>query len=300
MMHGFAQAAAAQLRLYGPGALLPQLRKIELYTNNLEVHLYAPDTAARANPWAIPQVMGALSAFSLLDAFLEREKPAMIGRNLRQRFAALQPSTRVERLTAQVYRILKIVRQGVSAAGCRLTSEERVFQINYVENPFAFALYITYAGLELLGGYVAVLLEYRRYPHPEAYVEAMLSEYYDDIVDEILYLSDEDGTALNYRKRLAFNRHFRFQCCTAKYRLTEDRLVIDIGERYADKQRWPIDFYLMLEGAFHIIPCEALTDNAIRREDLPRWRVREPEDCEGLPVYDLRLESKRLNCDALR
>jgi len=222
-------------------------------------------------------------------------RPDLAGLTPRERFTAWRPDTRTRRLAAQVYRILKIPRRGVSAPGARLASSERVFQVNYVEAPFAFGLRVTFAGLELLAGFVAIYLDFKRQPFPEAYVEAMLSEYYEDIVAEIRYLSDEDGSVLHFRKQFAFNRHFRFQCCTARYTLTSERLEIETGERFADKRTYPVDFFLMIEGEFHIIPCEALVDGGLSREELPRWKARSPDPGDGLPEYNLRIKSEALH-----
>jgi hypothetical protein len=294
-MNGFAQAASAHLLRSVSGRALPEWRKIELYTNTSEALLFDPDASGPANHWNQAPVMGALSAFMLLDAHLECERPELAGLTARERFLAWRPDTRTRRLTAQVYRILKILRRGVSAPGARLASAERVFQVNYVETPFAFGLRVSFAGLELLSGFVALYLDFKRQPFPEAYVEAMLAAYYEDIVAELRYLSDEDGSVLHFRKRFAFNRHFRFQCCTARYALTAERLEIEIGERFADKREYPLDFFLMIEGEFHIIPCEALENGGLSREALAEWKARRPDPGEGLPEYHLRLKSEALS-----
>ena len=291
-MNGFAQAAAARLMRTMNGRVLPECRKIELYTNSLEVKLFDPEPAPEPNHWDIPQVMEALNAFMLLDAHLEAGKPELAGLGLRERFKALNPATRTQRLTAQVYRILKVLRRGVSAPGVRLKSSERVFQVNYTEKPFAFGLRVTFSGLELLTGFVALLLDFERQPHAEAYVEAMLSQYYEDIIAEVRYLSDEDGSVLHFRKKFAFNRHFRFQCCTARFELGPTSLTIDIGERFNDKLAYPLDFYLLIEGEFHIVPCEALSNGVMAREELAAWKARQPDPDAGQGDFNLRVESE--------
>lgn len=291
-MNGFAEAAAARLMRDISGRVLPECRKIELYTNSPEVRIYDPDPEGRVNQWSIPQVMDALEAFMLLDACLECGRPGWMGMALRERLNALVPRSRTERLVAQVYRILKIIRRSVSAVDARLASMEHVFQINYIEHPFAFSLHISFEGLELLSGFVALYMNFRRSPHPESYVEAALSQHYEDILAEVRYLSDEDGSVLHFRKPFYFNRHFRFRCCTARFRFGPEHLEIDMGERFLDKGRFPLDFYLMIEGDFYIIPCEVMDDGKIARDALPQWKVRRPDPAEGLPEFGLRLESE--------
>lgn len=291
-MNGFAQAAAGRLMGLLPGRFLPEQRKIELYTHGLEVSLADPGPPEGPPGWDIPPVMDALVAFMLLEAQLETSHPGLAELPWGQRQAALAPRDRVQRVMAQVYRILRLLRRGVAAPGARLKNGEGVFQLNYVERPFAFGLRVTHAGLELLASLVALYLDLLRQPYPEAYLEALLSQYYEDIITEVRYLSDEEGSVLHFRKEMAFNRHCRLRCGNARFVLGPQHLEVAIGERFADPRAYPIDFFLLIEGEFHIIPAEALETGRLPRAELERWRARPPQPEHGGPAFDLRLRSE--------
>lgn len=296
-MNGFCEAAAARLARGFCGGGLPEQRKVELYSNALEVKLYAEAPGEPAGPWSVPEIMDAFCAFQMLDAQLEAERPELNGLSLRGRFKALKPADRVESIVAQTYRVLKVIRRAAAAPGARFKIGERVVQVNYVENPFSFGLHITFTGLELLAALVATHLDMRRSPYPRAYEEALLTQYYEDAADQVRFLSDEDGNLVHFRRTLEFNRSCRQQCGNAHFTLGPERLEIDIPERFRDAARQPIDYFLCVEGVFHIIPGEALRDCGLAREELPRWAAREPDPGAGRPLYDLRLETETGDVD---
>ena len=284
-------AALAMLSGLGGASSLPRERKIELYSNSSQVKLYN-DKSSQDSPWQRPEVAAALAAFAALETHFELLNPKLAGLGARERFLELAPKCRVERLAAQVFRILKIVRLGATAPGNRLKCEERVFQINYIGEPFSFGLRITLAGLDLLSGFTAAYLSGPLRPHSEAYQELLLNQYYEDIIAEIRYLSDEDGNVLHFRKTHDFSREFRYLCGGAKYLLQPQRIEIEIGERFADKARYPIDFFLQVEGEFYIVPCEVLGEGArLERGELLKWRIRQDFDPQ-YSRYDLRAQSE--------
>ncbi|MGE4559948.1 MAG: hypothetical protein AB7E77_07095 [Desulfobulbus sp.] len=290
-MNAFTEAAAVRLIRGTQGRRLPEYREIEMYTNASAIQLCEPEHTGEDNGWNIPQAMDALEAFSFLDGYWESVNPQFAGLPLGQRLSRLDPTTHTQRLMGQVYRILRILRQGVSAPDARIRTGKRIFRINYVAPPYAFALHISFAGLELLTATTVVYLNSFRQWLPAAYLEAMLAEYYEDAANEIKYLSDEIGSVQQFRKTMVFNRHHRLRCGSARYTLTADALEIDVGPRYANSFLYPIDFFLLVDGVFHIVPAEALEEGRLPRKQLVDWQVRMPAPDAGPPEYTLRSES---------
>ncbi|MDR3324195.1 MAG: hypothetical protein LBS89_08340, partial [Zoogloeaceae bacterium] len=68
-----------------------------------------------------------------------------------------------------------------------------------------------------------------------------------------------------------FNRHFRFDCDNPKWEQEEGNWRIDIGAKYRDPARYPIDFYLLTEDALSIVPVEALKDGVLPAAECSRW-----------------------------
>ncbi|MBM9614110.1 hypothetical protein JWJ90_07395 [Desulfobulbus rhabdoformis] len=290
-MNGFAEAGAERLTRNTQGRRLPEYRELEMYTNSSVIQLCDPECAEENNGWNIPQVMDALEAFSFLDGYWESVKPQFAGLPPEQRFIRLEPRTQTERIMGQIYRILKIIRQGIAAPDVRIQTGRGLFKMNYVAPPYAFALHISFGGLEILTASIVVYLNSFRQWFPEAYLEAMLGQYYEDAANEIKYLSDEIGSVQQFRKKMFFNRHHRLRCGSARYSLTSDSLVIDVGPRYANSFLYPIDFFLQVDGIFHIIPAEALEEGKLPREQLADWQVRIPIPEAGAPEYTLRAEA---------
>ena len=104
----------------------------------------------------------------------------------------------------------------------------------------------------------------------------MLTEYFADIVGEIKRFSDEDRILYQFRAANAVSTAISASIATTRRRSPDgDRVVFEIGPRYRDPARYPIDFFVMLDDALHIIPVEALKDGRIARADLPKWRARD-------------------------
>jgi hypothetical protein len=158
----------------------------------------------------------------------------------------------------------------------------------------ALSLEITAAGLDLLEAAVAWYLSSLTSPYPEAYVEAMLSEFFSDIVAEIKRFADEDRILYQFRRRAPFNRHFRFDCDNPKAVYESEFVQFEIGPLYRDPARYPIDFFAILEDGFHIIPVEALKDGRIDRKDLPRWRARGIENLSLPASFRIRFAREKI------
>ena len=161
--------------------------------------------------------------------------------------------------------------------------EDEIVKIGSVVGSAVLALDITPAGLTLLESAVAFIAAHERSPYPKPYVEALLAEYFFDIGAEIRRYSDEGRNLYQFRRAKPFSRHFRFDCDNAKFAFDGDQVVFDIGPLYRDTARHPIDFFVVIDAALHIVPVEALSEGRIARAELAKWRAR-LSDGERLPA----------------
>jgi hypothetical protein len=270
LLHDLAASLAA-----GPRnrLALPEYRQIELYSKRKSLHFAAPEPA----DGLYQRVGGVCGAFMVLDAYLESQRfPGEAGPSW-QRYLSLPRSTMTEKLVAELYRILRIARAVAFHPHGHIETEDGIVKINGAINRMTLTLEITPAGLVLLESAVAYYLESLRQPYPGAYVEAMLSEYFFDIVAEIKRFADEDRVLYQFQRKYHFNRHFRFDCDNPKTRTAGDALEIEIGASYQNRALYPIDFFITAGNVLHIVPAEALTGDKLPLAELDRWRARTPD-----------------------
>jgi len=158
-----------------------------------------------------------------------------------------------------------------------IEAEDGIVKFNGAINRVALSLEITPAGLALLESAIAYYLGWQREPYPAAYAEAMLAEYFFDIVAEVKRFADEDRVLYQFQRKHRFNRHFRFDCDNPKTLIAGDALEVETGPAYRNTALYPIDFFIVHEGALHIVPAEALTAGKLPLAQLIRWRARTPD-----------------------
>ena len=249
---------------------LPEHRQIELYTRKktLAVNTDGPRMAEAA------RIAGATTACLLLQAAFEADDPASEGRASWDIYRALPRASSGERAVAEIFRILRVVRKVALHRQGTIVAEGGLLRCFGAIDATVLALDISPAGLTLLQSAVAYYLGSFAQPYSAAYVEAMLLRYYADIVGEVKRFSDEGRSLFQFRDPLRLNRHLRLDCDTGRVRIIDDICRFDISEASRDAARFPIDFFVVIRDALHIIPVEALTDGAIAVADLPRWRAR--------------------------
>ncbi|NTV12061.1 MAG: hypothetical protein HGA47_15015 [Zoogloea sp.] len=269
---------------FGARWSLPEYRQIELYTKKKRL-------AFGAGGEAQPALRGALSsgvAFMLLEAHFESNDPQQHGRPSWERYLALPKKSTCDKLVAELYRILRVLRIALVERNAQIAIEDGLIRTSCTFKRCAQSLTLTEAGLALLESAVFHYLDSPRQPYSEAYLEAMLLQYYADIVAEIKRFADEDRVLYQYRQPFAFNRHFRFDCDNPRFHLGDDELVIEIGAMYRDAARYPIDFYIVLDDALHIIPVEVLVDGCLPLAELPKWAARVEGGIELPPHFRMR------------
>jgi hypothetical protein len=255
----------------GPRRLsLPEHRQIELYSKRKSLDFDEP--VADGTPYA--QLAGAVRAFHTLETVLAARLFDGEPQTSWSFYTALPRDALADKLATQLYRILRVAKLVLFHPGGQVVCEDGLVKITGVVGPTVMALELTPHGLTLLESAVAFWALHQHSPYPTAYVEALLAEYFDDIVGEIKRYSDEGRSLYQFRRSRPYCRHFRLDCDNPKWSFEGDRLVIEIGARFRDPARCPIDFFLIVDGALHIVPVEALDGTGIARAELAKWRAR--------------------------
>lgn len=255
---------------------LPEYRQIELYSKRKTL-TFAPPVPASEAP--VGALAGLCRAYACLDFLLCADEAKTTWR----RYLDLPRASLLDKLAAELYRILRVARLVLFHPQGHVEMEDGIVKINGAVNKVALSLEITVAGLSLAESAVAWYAQFLRQPYPTAYGEAMLSQYFFDIVAEIKRFADEDRVLYQFRRKYPFARHYRFDCDNPKSREENGLLVIEIGNLHRDPVAYPIDFFIIHDAILHIIPVEALTDGTIALDQLPQWRAR-LSDAISLPA----------------
>lgn len=256
---------------FGKRLSLPEYRQIEIYARKRRVP-FAEEAAG--TPPAISGMLGLGTAFMLLDGFCQSRDIGLEGKPLWERYLALPRRSTTDKLVAEVYRILRIIRLTSLHAADHIAMEDGLITLFCTYDRDALRLTITPLGLELLRSFVVYYLESFHHPYSEAYVEAMLMEYFSDIVGEIKSFADEDRVLFQFRRKYRFSRTLRLDCDSPRFISENGRIRFDIGDTFANGARYPIDIFVMIDEALYIIPVEALTDFSLSAEALPSWKAR--------------------------
>ena len=250
---------------------LPEVRQIELSTARKGLS-FAPCEAVSS---PMPLALEAAKAFMMLDAFHEARLAGVEGVSYWQRYLDLPRKSLADKIGAEIYRILRVVRLVTFHRLGEITMKEGLLDIKAEVQREVLWLRMSPAGLKLVESAAAWLIDAERLPYPQAYVDAMMSEYYADIVSEVKKYSDEKRSLNQFRKPFAaFNRHFRFDCASFPVKLGTEALSIEVPAIHSNAALYPIDFYMPYGEDLFIIPAEALNGGKIPMADLPKWRAR--------------------------
>lgn len=268
------------MRRFGDRLSLPEHRQIELYTKKKKL-VFLEDGGV---PDPVPGLLPILTLTALLEGTLEGTTPDLAEKAGWQKYLALPRGSTTDKLVAEVFRILRIVRTVMVHRRGHIDVKDGAIAFTGSIDRVALAVHITPIGLRLLESFVVYYLDSVRQPYGAAYVEAMLMQYFIDIVAETKRFADEDRILYQFRPSFAMNRRTRLDCDNPKVTAAGDVYEFDIGPLYADAARYPIDFFVVIDDALHIIPVEALSGGRLAKADLPRWRARTP-DGVSLPAH---------------
>lgn len=249
----------------------PEYRQIELYSKHRTLAVAAPEQVSPA----LAPLVAVCNAFAALDAVLARDATEAV--TSWQRYLALPRNSRLDKVVAELYRVLRVARILSLHSLGHVEVEEGLVRLNGAVDRVALSLEITFPGLALLEQATACYLSSLDGPYPEPYVGELLLAHYVDLIAEIKRFADQDRILYQFRQAVPFNRHFRFDCDNAKWHVEDGVLELEIGARHRDAARYPIDFFLPLGDGLHIVPVEALKDGRLPRAELAQWRARLPD-----------------------
>lgn len=249
---------------------MPEHRQLEMYSRPLQL------TFAEEEAGGLPlaEIAGACRAFVALDAAIAPRDADTEGGVTWERYSKLPRRNGIEKIAAELYRALRLIFVVATDRSGHIEWRSGLIHFDRLDEASTVTMKLTPAGLSLLQSAVVYFLDARRSLYPDAYVEAMLSEYYADIVGELRGYCDENKSLYQFRRKLPLNRHLRLDCDNPKTRIVDDALHIEIFEAYRDPQRFPIDFFLIHDEALHVIPVEALADARLPLAQLAQWRAR--------------------------
>lgn len=255
-------------------SILPEYRQIELYTKRKSLAFANEHTGPRT---AIPFVTELYRAFMTLDTYLAARISFTESQTSWERYSVLPRATMTDKVVAELYRMLRVVRLVAFHQHGHIEIEDGIVKINGAVNQVSLTLEITPAGVTLLESAVTYYLETFNQPYPVAYIDAMLAQYFADLITETRRFADEDRILYQFRQPFAFNRHFRFDCDNPKMSMHDGVLEVEIGPRYTNTAVYPIDFYITIGNVLHIIPVEVLKNGCLSLSELPKWCARVPD-----------------------
>lgn len=272
-------------RRFGGELRLPELRQIELY--HRRKHLGFAEAATISQP-LLPDLLGVLTSFSLLEGWLQSRQLELEGKTGWDAYQALPRKSDADKVIAEVFRILRVVKTAVVSPLGHVEVENGLIRFFVTHHACALSVTVTSAGLGLLESVVAWFLGAQSQPYPAAYVEAMLLSYFTDIVEEVKRFNDEDRVLYQFGRRLRLNRLRRLDCDNPKCKFEGNVCILEIAKPFQDAAHYPIDIYLTLDGGLYIIPIEAAPGGRLAVSELERWKAR-TEDGADLPAdYALR------------
>ena len=287
-----AACAKRYRRVLGAAARLPEHREIELYDKRKKLHF---DENEARETWLEERLAAVRIAMAALDDALDAADPLLHeGKTTWEKYLALPRMTATEKMVAEVYRTLRILRIAMTHAQGRIEVREGVIWFACNFGRCALSVNLTPAGLDLLCGFVAYYIESFATPYSATYVEWMLGQYFTELMDEVKKFADEDRILFQFQQSVRVNRHLRLDCENPKLKRTGDGYAIEIGKRYEDANVYPIDFFCLIDDRLYIVPAEALTQGAISEVALDAWLARTPDQMSLPDEFRRRFARERM------
>lgn len=212
--------------------------------------------------------------FTVLDAYIDTVNPLLEGESFRNRYLGLVSNSDKQTILSQVYRILKVLRNAATHSRNSLCVNNGVVTVNYPFRNTQFKLEVSQFGLELIGTVVIYLAANRL--QPEAYMEALLRTFYDDISREIRVIEDEFGTSLeNISWGVKLKRGRRIKVENPTVSANNVSIKINVPSLHSTDQQFSnYDFPLSINGVDYLIPAEVLDQKGeIHCNQLMHWSL---------------------------
>lgn len=292
MSSSLAEISERYRRVLGAAARLPEHREIELYDKRKKLRF---GEGATRETWLDERLAAVRIAAAALDDVLEAADPLLCeGKTTWEKYLALPRTTATEKMVAEVYRTLRILRIAATHAQGRIEVREGVIWFACNFGRCALSVNLTPAGLDLLCGFVAYYVESFATPYSATYVEWMLGQYFTELMDEVKKFADEDRILFQFQQAVRVNRHLRLDCENPKLNRTDDGYAIEIGKRYTDATVYPIDFFCVIDDRLYIVPAEALKQGAISHAALVKWLARTPDQMSLPATFRRRFARERM------
>lgn len=212
--------------------------------------------------------------FTIVDTYIDTIVPHLEGASFSRRYCGLNGHTDKQIILSQVYRMLKILRNSAIHSRNSLSINNEIITVSYRFRNTSFKLNISQLGIELIGTVVIYLATKRL--QPEAYTEALIRTFYEDIMKEMTGIEDEFGTSLEpISQEIKLKRGTRINIENPGVVSNNVSIKFSVPGLHAMGQGSSnYDFLLSMDGVKYLIPAEVLDENGeIHREQLVHWSL---------------------------
>ncbi|MEA4836092.1 MAG: hypothetical protein VB133_13285 [Anaeromusa sp.] len=199
--------------------------------------------------------------FTVVDAYIDTINPLLEGESFSKRYRGLAGNNDKQIILSQVYRILKVLRNSATHSRNSFRLNGGVLTVSYQFKGTQFKLKVSQSGLELIGTVVTYLATDQ--PQSEAYTEALIRTFYEDIRQEVTVIEDEFGVSLepiSQGVKLKRGRRIKVENPT----ISHNNVSITFNVPSLDPMEQEFsnyDFPLSINGANYLIPAEVLDMN---------------------------------------
>jgi hypothetical protein len=253
---------------------LVEIMDLELKPDNTGcIHMQIVDSIF-AGRIKIPSLLEISIYFMVFDSYIESKNQSLEGLSFRQKYISLPQNTNLEKIIAQIYRILKVCRNAIVHSMSSIVNDGNCLLINYVNEKTGtnFRLKVSFKGIKIIKNFILNYLIYQKSRYSNLYKEYLFNSFYNDIIQEIYDFNDEDNKLVNIDSR-SICRFIRYNCCTIKFTVDDDMIVFNIPDGFNDSIKYPIDIYIEYGKIKYIIPIEITNSlKSIKISELYMWK----------------------------
>lgn len=243
---------------------------IETYLNGekKECKIYMTTSYNESTHLSINPILSHSIQFSLLDAMIDQEYPALSTRSLNQKYSGLPEESDMEIILKELYRLMRDVRNALTHYGNVIAEDVKGgFSFNYTFHntehrlnwtkrmqQLSYSLLIYFADSNFPGGY------------PKAYREGFMRTLYDALkreVDGEGNLNDEASKNQPSLKdipaglRLSFGNRYRIM--NPKYTQRGKMLEIEMFKKKTTQEKYSADYLIKIGEKEYLIPAEEMS-----------------------------------------
>lgn len=265
----------------------PETTVLELGNNGEKtIKMYLFDRMVVVTPLEGNIVFLVMLYFTVVDAYIDTINPLLEGESFSKRYRGLAGRNDKQIILSQVYRILKVLRNSATHSRNTICLHHGVVTVSYQFKGTQFKLSVSQSGFELIGTVVTYLATDQR--QSEAYTEALIRTFYEDIRREVIVIEDEFGASLEPISRgVKLKRGRRIKVENPTISSNNVSIKFNVPSLHPAEQEFSnYDFPLSINGVNYLIPAEVLDQNGkIHRDQLIHWSL--PHNiCQGDGVAD--------------